>query len=72
MRNPLDRNQPVVVLVTEGRYDIVDSPTPRNIALAAMLMSMGGVNESVKPGTYYFNVVEDKETGQWIVSLNPA
>lgn len=48
---------PVTVIVTEDRYDIIDEPTLRNQYLARVLMEMGGVNESVPPGTYKFNVV---------------
>lgn len=70
MRNPLDPDQPLTVLVTEGRWDVVDSPTPRNIMLTRVLTEMGGVNESVPPGTYYFNVKE--VNGQKIASLYPA
>ena len=70
MRNPLDPEQPVTILVTEGRWDAIDSPTPRNIALVRVLTNMGGINESVAPGTYYFNVKE--VDGKWIASLDPA
>lgn len=70
MRNALDPEQPLTVLVTEGRWDAVDAPTPRNIALVKMLQNMGGINESVTLGTYYFNVKE--VDGQTIASLYPA
>lgn len=70
MRNPLDPDQPVTVLVTEGRWDVVDSPTPRNIMLTRVLTAMGGINESVAPGTYYFNVKD--VDGKWTATLYPA
>lgn len=62
---------PVTVLVTEGRYDIVDAPTPRNHYLAQLLMSMGGVNETVPLGTYKFNAIPGP-LGTIVTSLNPA
>lgn len=70
MRNPLDPDQPLTILVTEGRWDAIDSPTPRNIMLTRVLTNMGGINESVAPGTYYLNVKE--VDGQTVASLYPA
>ena len=61
---------PVTVHVTSERYDIIDVPTPRNMYLANMLMAMGGINESVSPGTYHFNVLE--VNGQPVATLTPA
>lgn len=70
MRNPLDPEPPVTILVTEGRWDAVDSPTPRNVMLVETLTLMGGINESVSPGTYLFNV--KKIDGQFVATLDPA
>lgn len=71
MFDPTDPdNTPITVLVTEGRWDVVDDPTPRNIELTRMLTDMGGVSDTVPPGTYKFNVLEIN--GQMIASLDPA
>lgn len=70
MRNPLDPEPPLTVIVTEGRWDAIDSLTSRNIMLTRILTEMGGVNESVPPGTYHFNV--KLENGEWTATLNPA
>jgi len=40
------------ITVTENRYDIYGAPTFRNRIQAALLKSVGGVNESVVPGDY--------------------
>lgn len=66
-----NRNQPpLTVIVTSERWDAVDAPTPRNIWLTQVLQQMGGVNESVAPGTYHFNV---KRKGlKMVASLDPA
>lgn len=61
---------PVTVHVTSERYDIIDVPTPRNQYLAQMLMAIGGINESVEPGTYHFNVLDVE--GQAVATLTPA
>ena len=66
-----NRNQPpLTVLVTEGRWDAVDAPTTRNIWLVQVLKAQGGINETVPPGTYHYNV---KRKGlKLIASLYPA
>lgn len=61
---------PVTVLVTKERWDAIGTPTPRNIYLTNMLTAIGGVNESVQPGTYHFNVLDVE--GQTVASLVPA
>lgn len=59
----------ITVIVTSGRYDIFDEPTPRNQYLAKLLMDLGGVNESVPTGTYIFNAIPGPNG--LIVTLNP-
>lgn len=61
---------PVTVIVSEGRYDIIDEPTPRKQFLADLLMAIGGINETVPLGTYKFNAIPG--AGGLIVSLTPA
>lgn len=61
---------PLNVLVTETRWDSFGEVTPRNIFLNQMLTEMGGVNHSVSPGLYHFNV---RRLFFWnIVSLKPV
>ncbi len=53
------QRQPIVVVVENGRYDAYSMhsvPTKRDLWLMATLAGMGGVNESVEPGTYHFNI----------------
>lgn len=53
----LKRNHdPLVVIVTESRYDCYGAPTYRSQFLTTMLKNMGGVSDTVPPGTYLFNV----------------
>lgn len=61
---------PVTVVVTDTRWDAIGEPTQRNMWLTNMLSAMGGVNESVSPGTYHFNVLD--VDGVWIATLTPA
>lgn len=66
-----DPNQPpLTVLVTEGRWDAVDAPTPCNLWLVQVLQAQGGINESVPQGTYHYNVT--KVDGLLVASLYPA
>jgi len=65
-----DIGDPLTVLVTDGRYDIIDISTPRNIMLAQILQGMGGVADTVPPGTYHFNV--KSVDGEWRASLELA
>jgi hypothetical protein len=49
----------IKVTVTTDRYDVQwsDPITPREIRLAAILKSQGGISDTVSPGDYEFNVV---------------
>ena len=60
---------PIVVEVKNGRWDAYGDPTVRTRYLIMMLESIGGVNESVPPGQYLFNVLD--VDGQPVVSLTP-
>lgn len=65
---------PILVVVSHHRYDMYSlsaKPTKRDAYLKGVLRKMGGVNESVSPGRYYFNV---KRTGllKLEVTLDPA
>lgn len=61
---------PLTVLVTESRWDAVDEPTERNIWLTKMLKELGGINYTVPPGTYNFNI--ERVENQMIATLEPA
>lgn len=53
-------NQPVLVVVYPNRtyeaFAFHNPPSSRDKRLFAMLEKMGGVNESVEPGYYHFNM----------------
>jgi len=63
---------PLYVEVTEGRYDMYGTPTRRNKQLAAILKRIGGVNESVPPGTYIFDVKFDWKRFKFCCHLGEA
>lgn len=66
--NPLD-GRGLFVEVTKDRWDAYGAPTRRNKMLYKLLHAKGGVNESVTPGTYVFDV---KRTGvKLFMSLLP-
>ena len=60
---------PIVVEVKDGRWNAYGDPTARSHYLFTMLESIGGVNESVPPGQYLFNVLD--VDGQSVLSLTP-
>lgn len=63
--------RPVLISVTIfGTYHMIDTKTPRNVALFAILKDEGGINAKVPPGRYLFNVL-NKPGGQ-VISLEPA
>ena len=47
---------PVLVVVTEDRWYCFGAVTPRSAYLYKYLNDMGGINETVPPGLYDFNV----------------
>lgn len=49
--------EPLTVEVQEHRWDCYGNHTRRHYKLAALLQSMGGINESVPPGSYHFNTI---------------
>lgn len=53
-----------------GTYHMRDDKTPRNISLMAVLKEEGGINASVPPGMYFFNVIHKPEG--LFVSLTPV
>lgn len=64
-------DRPVLIEVTVfGTYHMRDEKTPRNVALFALLKKEGGINATVPPGKYHFNIVRGS-LGQRI-SLEPA
>ncbi len=69
---PQDYETPITVLVTEGRWDVIDTTTVRNFELTKILTEMGGVTDGTPLGTYYFNVVAHPESGLHYATLIPA
>lgn len=62
---------PILVYVTSDRWDAAGDPTnPRHKFLYNYLAKMGGVNESVPPGWYDFNITR-KGLTQVLVTLEP-
>lgn len=60
---------PILVEVSDGRYNCYGVPTARSVWLTALLKSQGGINESVEDGYYHYNA---KLQGlNWVVSLTP-
>lgn len=56
---------PIVVEVKDGRWDaysINPEPTERDQMLLATIQVLGGINESVTPGLWYFNLISDGVT----------
>jgi hypothetical protein len=62
----------IKVTVTSSRYDVQWSTpiTPREIRLAALLKSQGGVSDKVPPGDYEFNAVRKSPLKLWL-TLEP-
>ena len=60
MRKRLFNREPLLVEVHDGRWDMYGNFSRRHDKLAKILTAMGGVNETVPPGYYHFNV-----TGFW-------
>lgn len=69
--------RPIQVTVTPTKwnaYALTSIPTPRDIELIKILNEMGGINESVVPGVYHFNVtpIVINEIEQHVATLYPA
>lgn len=47
---------PIIVVVDGGRWEANGPDTIRSQFLLNVLQMLGGVNESVPPGTYHFNM----------------
>ena len=60
---------PIVVEVTSERYDCYGPLTPRSKYLKDVLQVLGGVSNTVAPGSYNFNVLMVE--GLPIASLTP-
>jgi hypothetical protein len=50
------KKSPLYIEVSEKKYDMFGVPSIRNRILAEFLKALGGINESVEPGTYIFSV----------------
>lgn len=70
MRTPLAPETPLTILVTDGRWDAFDEPSLRNTLLVEVLTQIGGVSDTVAPGTYLFNVKD--VDGKFVATLDPA
>jgi hypothetical protein len=46
---------PLLVVVTESRYEMFGEPNPRTLWLSKLLKAQGGISDVVEPGTYEFN-----------------
>lgn len=64
-----ENDRPIIIIVKEDRYDAYGPETPRSRQLMATLQRMGGINESVAPGLYHFNVIH--QDGQLLATLTP-
>lgn len=66
--------RPLLVVVTETEYQIPavlgGRPNLRELFLALMIKNLGGVNESVTPGTYDFDV--QRKGLSYVISLEPS
>lgn len=67
--------RPIQITVTKTNWTahaLSSISTPRDLELIKLLDSMGGINESVEPGIYHFNVMMVEGLGQHVASLQPA
>jgi hypothetical protein len=66
-------NEPIVVVVGNGRYDMYGHvpPTPHDLWLGQILKGMGGVNETVADGKYHFSA-EELVPGKIVATLEPV
>jgi hypothetical protein len=62
-------HDPIEVVVSETEYNCYGPTTKRSIRLTAILQNLGGINETVKPGAYHFNV--KRRNFKLIASLYP-
>lgn len=56
---PISLEDPIVVIVGNdawNAYSLHDEPTERDKELLRHLNEIGGINETVEPGTYQFNM----------------
>lgn len=51
-----DQGPGIEIVVQEDRWDAYGPITPRSTELYNQLVSIGGINETVKPGVYIFNI----------------
>ena len=55
---PISSEEPILVVVTEdswNAYSYHTIPTPRDHELFALIQKMGGIDDTVEPGSYHFN-----------------
>lgn len=69
---PKNKKSPLLVIVHNGRYDIVGAPTFRNIWLANFLKKLGGVSDTVAEGYYDFDVKVQLIPFRYIATLEPV
>ncbi len=65
---------PIVVVVSDGRYDCYSlhpEPTEQDLALMALLKHVGGVSDSVAEGTWHFSA-ELLDSANVVIHLEPA
>ena len=72
---PISLEDPIYIVVEDdgswNAYSTRKEPTPRDCHLFALLTEMGGINETVTPGTWWFNMaILDNNT--CVVALEPV
>lgn len=50
------KREPFYIEVSESRYNMYSEPTFRNRFIAGLVQRMGGISETVSPGTYILDV----------------
>lgn len=68
-------DDPIYIVVgddgTWNAYSTRKEPTPRDCHLFALLTEMGGINESVTPGDWWFNMAT-LDDSTLVVALEPV
>lgn len=75
MSLPITTDDPIIVVLDQeggwNAYSLREKPTDRDNHLFSLLVSMGGINESVTPGTWQFNAV-GLDSQSIVISLEPS
>lgn len=75
MALPISIEDPIFIVVDQeggwNAYSLRNEPTERDTYLFALLMQLGGINDTITPGTWQFNAAPLDET-IIVVSLEPV